>query len=120
MDILGDRIYVIAVFPMLENKWEVTIAIQTVLTKNGSLDNAAKNILLAALEKSISLDTYNESADMGNTFSYLEETEPFLFSASLVKWALCGSKTAHALDGCSYPSGCVTTLQKFLKFCRAT
>ena len=65
----------IAVFPMLENKWEVTIAIQTVLTKNGSLDNAAKNILLAALEKSISLDTYNESADMGNTFSYLEETE---------------------------------------------
>ena len=40
---------------------------------------------------------------------------PFSFSASLVKWALCGSKTAHALDGCSYPSGCVTTLQKFLK-----
>ena len=29
--------------------------------------------------------------------------------------ALCGSKTAHVLDGCSYPSGCVTTLQKFLK-----
>ena len=38
-----------------------------------------------------------------------------MFSASLVKWALCGSKTAHSLDGCSYPSGCVTTLQKFLK-----
>ena len=40
---------------------------------------------------------------------------PSLFSASLVKWALSGSKTVHALDGCSYPSGCVTTLQKFLK-----
>ena len=29
--------------------------------------------------------------------------------------ALCGSKTAHAFDGCSYPKGCVTTSQKFLK-----
>ena len=46
---------------------------------------------------------------------------PFSFSAFLVKWALCGSKTAQALHGCSYPSGCVTTLQNFLKvFCRAT
>ena len=40
---------------------------------------------------------------------------PFSFSASLVKMALCGSKTAHALNGCSYPSGCITTLQKFFK-----
>ena len=38
-----------------------------------------------------------------------------MFSASLVKWALHGSKIAHALNGCSYPSGCVNTLQKFLK-----
>ena len=46
---------------------------------------------------------------------------PFSFSAFLVKWALCGSKTAQALHGCSYPSGCVTTLQNFLKvFCEAT
>ena len=73
MGILGDRMYVIAVFPTLENKWEVTITIQTVTTKNGSVYNAEKNILLAALGKSISLDIYNESADMGNTFSYLEE-----------------------------------------------
>ena len=26
-----------------------------------------------------------------------------------------GSKSSHALDGCSYPSGSVTTLQKFLR-----
>ena len=37
----------------------------------------------------------------------------FSFNASLVKWALCGSKTTNALDGCSYPSACLTTLQKF-------
>ena len=38
-----------------------------------------------------------------------------MFSTSLVKWALHGSKIAHALNGCSYPNGCVNTLQKFLK-----
>ena len=38
---------------------------------------------------------------------------PFSFSNSLVKWSLHGSKSSHALDGCSYRSGSVTTLQKF-------
>ena len=148
-----------------------TISATVNLIKQNKITNAEKNILLAALGKSINLDIYNESVDMANTFSNLKETEkstcdlhikkfnsslvsflvsltgidlskdknskknyalclaleqiyyirnlnfigPFSFSASLVKWALCGSKTAHALDGCSYPSGCVTTLQKFLK-----
>ena len=36
-------------------------------------------------------------------------------STSLVKWSLHGSKSSHALDGCSYPSGSVTTLRKFLQ-----
>ena len=40
---------------------------------------------------------------------------PFSFSTSLVKWSFHGSKSSHALDGCSYPSGSVTTLQKFLR-----
>ena len=40
---------------------------------------------------------------------------PFSFSTSLVKWPLHGSKSSHALDGCCYPSGSVTTLQKFLR-----
>ena len=39
---------------------------------------------------------------------------PFSFSTSLVKWLLHHSKSSHTLDGCSYPSGSVTTLQKFL------
>ena len=39
---------------------------------------------------------------------------PFSFSTSLVKWLLYHSKSSHTLDGCSYPSGSVTTLQKFL------
>ena len=39
----------------------------------------------------------------------------FSFSTSLVKWSLHGSKSSHALDGCSYPSGSVTTLRKFLQ-----
>ena len=34
---------------------------------------------------------------------------PFSFSNSLVKWSLHGSKSSHALDGCSYRSGSVTT-----------
>ena len=34
MDILiGDCIYVMAVFPMLKNKWEVLITIQMIMTK---------------------------------------------------------------------------------------
>ena len=40
---------------------------------------------------------------------------PFLFSTTLVKWSLHGFKSLHTLDGCSYPSGSVTTLQKFLQ-----
>ena len=40
---------------------------------------------------------------------------PFSFNTSLVKWSFHGSKSSHALDGCSYPSGSVTTLQKFLR-----
>ena len=39
----------------------------------------------------------------------------FSFSTSLVKWWLHGSKSSHALDGCFYPSGSVTTLRKFLQ-----
>ena len=91
MDILiGDRVYVMAVFFTLENKWEVIITIQTIMTKNESVGNGAnynvsetisatvnfieqnkignaeKNVLLAALEKSISSDIYNESVDMAN------------------------------------------------------
>ena len=74
----------------LENKWEVIITIQTIMTKNESVGNGAnynvsetisatvnfieqnkignaeKNVLLAALEKSISSDIYNESVDMAN------------------------------------------------------
>ena len=42
MDILiGDRVYVMAVFSTLENKWEVIITIQTIMTKNESVDNGA-------------------------------------------------------------------------------
>ena len=39
---------------------------------------------------------------------------PFSFSTSLVKWPLDGSKSSHSLDGCSYSSGSVTTLRRFL------
>ena len=39
----------------------------------------------------------------------------FSFSTSLVKWLFHGSKLSHAFDGCSYPSGSVTTLQNFLQ-----
>ena len=43
--------------------------------KENKITNVEKNILLAALGKSINLDIYNESVDMANTFSNLEETE---------------------------------------------
>ena len=100
MDILiGDRICVMAVFTTLENKWEVTITIQMIMTKKWIVDNgtnenlsetisatvnlikenkianAEKNILLVALGKSISLDIYNDSVDMANAFFNLEETK---------------------------------------------
>ena len=39
---------------------------------------------------------------------------PFSFSTSLVKWPLDGSKSSDSLDGCSYSSGSVTILQRFL------
>ena len=132
-----------------------TISATVNLIKENKITSAEKNILLAALGKSISLDIYKESVDMANTFFNLEETEEstcdlhikkfnsslvsflvsltgidkskhrnskknyvlclalkqiyyarnlnfvglFLFSASLVKWGLCESKTAHAFDG---------------------
>ena len=44
------------------------------LTKENKITNAEKNILLATLGKSISLDIYNESVDMGNAFCNLAET----------------------------------------------
>ena len=146
-----------------------TISATVNLIKENKITNAEKNILLAALEKSINFDIYNESVDMANAFSNLEETEkstcglhikkfnsslvsflvsltgidlskdknseknyalclaleqiyysrnlnflgPFSFSASLVKWALCGSKTVHAVDGCSYPLAVLLLYKSF-------
>ena len=48
------------------------------LIKENKITNAEKNILLAALGKSISLDIYKESVDMTNTFSSLEEQKKAL------------------------------------------
>ena len=52
-----------------------TISATVNLIKENKITNAEKNILLAALGKSINLDIYNVSVDMANVFSYLEETE---------------------------------------------
>ena len=52
-----------------------TISATVNLIKENKIANAEKNILLAALGKSISLDIYNESVDMANAFFNLEETE---------------------------------------------
>jgi hypothetical protein len=40
---------------------------------------------------------------------------PLSFGNGVVKWSMCGSKTAHALDGAASASGGVTTLKSFLK-----
>ena len=52
-----------------------TISATVNLIKENKIANAEKNILLAALGKSINLDIYNVSVDMANVFSNLEETE---------------------------------------------
>ena len=57
-----------------ENNSE-TISATVNLIKENKITNAEKNILLPALGKSLHLDIYNESVDMANTFSNLEEIE---------------------------------------------
>ena len=52
-----------------------TISATVNLIKENKIANAEKNILLAALGKSISLDIYNDSVDMANAFFNLEETK---------------------------------------------
>ena len=52
-----------------------TISATVNLMKENKITNAEKNILLTALGKSINLGIYNESVDMTNAFSDLEETE---------------------------------------------
>ena len=52
-----------------------TISATVNLVKENKIANAEKNILLAALGKSISLDIYKDSVDMANAFFNLEETK---------------------------------------------
>ena len=52
-----------------------TISATVNLIKENKIANAEKNILLAALGKSISLDIYKDSVDMANAFFNLEETK---------------------------------------------
>ena len=52
-----------------------TISATVNLIKENKIANAEKNILLAALGKSISLDIYNDSVDMAKAFFNLEETK---------------------------------------------
>ena len=57
-----------------ENLSETISATVNLITEN-KIANAEKNILLAALGKSISLDICNDSVDMANAFFNLEETK---------------------------------------------
>ena len=82
-----------------------TISATVNLIKENKITNAEKNILLAVLGKLISLDIYNESVDMANAFSNLEETGESTcdfyikkFNSSLVSFLLSLTGTGTSKD----------------------